>query len=275
MKTSLVRLLASAFCLIAFSLWTGSAFGQTPGTFSDTGSLGLAIYGNTATLLDSGLVLIAGGVDGSGYVSGAELYNPETGTFTPTGSLHTARAYHTATLLKNGMVLIAAGQYLPCRSCTWTNSAELYNPSTGTFTVTGSLNSGRASHTATLLINGQVLIAGGTSRFASLSSAELCNPATGAFSTTGSMTTARDGHTATLLNNGTVLAAGGGPNSAPSAELYNPSTGTFAATGSMVTNRDAHTATLLGNGTVLIAGGYGGGSCDPWSLTGSAQAVRR
>ncbi len=120
---------------------------------------------------------------------------------------------------------------------------------------TGSMEITRRSHTATLLPNGKVLIAGGfnaTSKY--LSSAELYDPATGSFSPTGSMGTNRSNHTATLLPNGKVLITGGYYTHA-SAELYNPATGSFSFTGSMGTARARQTATLLQNGKVLITGG--------------------
>jgi hypothetical protein len=118
--------------------------------------------------------------------------------------------------------------------------------------------------TATLLPNGQVLIAGGCRSDCgtdnALASAELYDPATGKFTATGSMTTVRAGETATLLPNGLVLIAGGGfsVDALASVELYDPATGKFMATGSMTTARHYDTATLLTNGLVLIAGGTDG-----------------
>jgi len=228
-----------------------------------TGTLNTARALHTATLLNNGMVLIAGGGTLNDQpLNSAELYNPAAGTFTPTASLNTARYNHTATLLNNGLVLIAGG--LISTSPYVTASAELYNPATGTFSPAASLNTARRSHTATLLNNGLVLIAGGydSSGYAT-SSAELYNPATGTFSPTARLNTARYNHTATLLNNGLVLIAGGldiNTNLLASAELYNPATGTFTPiTSGLKTPRELHTATLLNNGLVLIAGGYNDG----------------
>ena len=240
-----------------------------PGLFAPTGSMTVARESHTATLLQDGKVLIAGGCSDSGCLASAELYDPATGTFTATGSYydtHTgmseARVAHTATLLGNGSVLIAGGYGV---QSTPLASAELYDPATGTFTATGSImTTARAFHTVTLLPSGKVLIAGGESGNgsrlnASLARAELYDPATGTFTATGSMTVGRAAATATLLGNGKVLiTGGGGDNLTPlaSAELYDTATGTFTATGNMTVARAAHTATLLGNGKVLIAGGY-------------------
>jgi hypothetical protein len=227
-------------------------------TFTLTGNLNTARQLQTATLLNNGMVLIVGGLSSSSQITPtAELYNPATGAFSSTGSLATACLYPTATLLNNGMVLIAGGLRFGFRGSVALANAELYNPATGNFTSTGSLNTARRSATATLLNNGKVLIAGGFSGTA-LATAEIYDPATGSFTVTGSLNTARQSHSAILLNNGQVLIAGGlGTNGNPlaSAELYNPATGSFTLTGSLNTARDAHTATLLNNGTVLIAGG--------------------
>ena len=126
----------------------------------------------------------------------------------------------------------------------------------GGFDPTGSMSTARADHTATLLPNGKVLVAGGSGLGgASLASAEQYDPAARTFTAIGSMTTARDVPTATLLPNGKVLIAGGYPGLA-SAELYDPATETFAATGSMTVPRVYQSATLLPSGKVLIAGGW-------------------
>ena len=128
----------------------------------------------------------------------------------------------------------------------------------GTWTATGSLNTARQDHTATLLPDGKVLVVGGYNG-SHLTSAEVYDPATGAWSvTTGSLNTACVAHTATLLPNGRVLVAGGYNSSGylTSAEVYDPATGAWTATGPLNTARVAHTATLLPNGKVLVAGGY-------------------
>jgi uncharacterized protein (TIGR03437 family) len=274
-------------------LASAELYDPATGTFSATGSMITGRYYHTATLLDNGQVLVAGGYDSSDTgLASAELYDPAKGTFSATGSMTTARSQHTATLLGNGKVLITGGTADTYNdNYAESYSAELYDPATGTFSATGSMATGRYSHTATLLNNGQVLVAGS---YVASASAELYNPATGTFSVTGSMTTPRGDHTATLLNDGQVLVAGGfngqyvfGPNGSggltvvASAELYDPGTGTFTATGSMTTPRVYHTATPLNGGQVLMAGGSGDSSAelyDPakgtFSATGSMTTVR-
>jgi len=246
--------------------------------FTATGSMGTARRFHTATLLNTGKVLIAGGEDAaSNAFASAELYDPSSGTFTPTaGSMTIARAGHTATLLSNGKVLIAGGTSGGDTEAAL-STAELYDPATDTFTATtGSMTAARVVHTATLLSDGTVLVAGGdviffngipNSNIKSLSSAEIYNANTGKFTaTTGNLTVRRESHTANLLSSGKVLIAGGSSgtlgNDPPAvtlyatAELYDPSTGHFTATTGMLTQaRDLQTANLLSTGKVLIAGG--------------------
>jgi hypothetical protein len=227
----------------------------TPG-FLATGSMSLARSDATATLLNNGMVLIAGGVAAGSYMSEAELYNPASGTFTVTGSMTAARELQSAILLNNGTVLIAGGY----NSSGFLSSAELYNPASGTFTATGSMSTPRRFAATTLLQNGTVLVAGGagaTDPLVALASAELYDPVAGTFTPTGDMNVARRLTTGTLLNNGMVLIAGGANTNLVlgSAELYNPASGTFTLTGNLNTERGYHAARLLNNGMVLIAGG--------------------
>ncbi|HEY0545489.1 MAG TPA: kelch repeat-containing protein [Pyrinomonadaceae bacterium] len=132
---------------------------------------------------------------------------------------------------------------------------------TGTVRPTGSLNEARYGHTATLLPNGKVLIAGGQAKERNvLATAELFDPQTETFTPAATMNGKRVGHTATLLPNGKVLLTGGSDRSfdtgaIASAEIYDPASDTFAATGAMHYPRVAHRATLLKNGQVLITGG--------------------
>jgi probable HAF family extracellular repeat protein len=132
----------------------------------------------------------------------------------------------------------------------------------GTFSATGNASNARTVHTATLLPNGKVLVAGGFSPPSpTYASAEVYDPNTGLFTATGSLIAARRAHTATLLPDGRVLVAGGRlpPAYFASAELYDPGTGLFSSTGSMATPRAFYTATLLASGKVLVAGGLNAG----------------
>ena len=193
------------------TLNSAEIYDPVAGTFTPTGNLNAARYGATASALNQGLVLIAGGFNGTNYPAAAELYDPSTGTFSSKGSLNTPRANATATVLNTGKVLIAGGSTCASPGCP-SNSAELYDPSGATFTYTGTLNVSRFNHTATLLTNGQVLIAGGydscSSTCTSDGTAELYDPTAAAFTTTQALTTARAGQTATLLPSGDAIIAG-------------------------------------------------------------------
>src|SRR5581483_4333700 len=166
-------------------------YDPTNQSWSVTGSMTDARCAFTMTLLSNGKVLAAGGFGTNGALITAELYDPATGAWTPTGSLETPRGSHTATLLSNGKVLVAGGTDFftvastvpidPTRS-----SAEIYDPATETWTPTASMGQPRQTHTATLLPNGKVLVAGGVSYFGGVfpTSADLYNPVTGKWSPT-------------------------------------------------------------------------------------------
>lgn len=280
------HLLALALSLLESAMPDANGAG-----FVSTSSMHYARASHTATVLPNGKVLVAGGFGAAG--TSAELYDPATGMWTVTNGMHASRAGATATLLPNGKVLVAGGgqsggSYIP------STSAELYDPTTGTWKVTGSMKKGQVLHTATLLPNGKVLVVGqpdtelfdpaagtwtdagsvgsGIASFVHTATllpdgkallvgwyqdTELYDPTAGTWTTTSapsSLPPNRGYDTATLLLNGKVLAASGGHVSA--AELYDFRSGTWSATGSLTWDRDYCEATLLRNGQVLITGGY-------------------
>lgn len=238
-------------------------------SWTNTGSLAEGRFWHTATLLTNGKVLVAGGyINSFQTIVSAELYDPVTGMWTATASLtYVGGGNHTATLLPNGKVLVAGGFNGNIGSSSGTsNGAELYDPVTESWSETGHLAQLRHSHTATLLPDGRVLVAGGgcsssppgcsTSVF---SSAELYHSDSGIWTGTGELGTARVGHTATLLTSGKVLVVGGqgAGGRLASAELYDPTSGTWSSTADLAVARSYHSATLLPNGNVLVTGGYG------------------
>jgi hypothetical protein len=213
---------------------TAELYDPATGKFRRTGSMAGIRYFHTATLLADGRVLVVGGrtrgtsSDGAPEddVASAEVYDPTTGKFSSTGSMSTPREGDTATLLPDGRVLVAGGSSMTGASASMPSSAELYDPAIGKFSATGSMISGRQNHTATLLTNGLVLVAGGatSSESSPISSVELYDPATGTFSQIGLLLKNAGAMSATMLADGRVLLLGSdtwnsGP---PSAELYRP-----------------------------------------------------
>jgi hypothetical protein len=211
---------------------------------------------HTAVLLPGGKVLIAGGSDNSGKtLNSAQIYDPVAGSFTSTGNLTVSRDFHTATLLANGKVLITGGRTSSGSGYAYLASAELYDPAAGTFTaVLTPMSSARFGHTAAV-INGKVLISGGSKGTAAVAGSDLYDPTAGSFSATGALAAARQFFTATTAGSG-VLVTGGlsGATTLQSAESYQ--VGAFLAAGNMTTARAAHTATLLNDGRILVIGGH-------------------
>jgi hypothetical protein len=243
---------------IVFAIFQATA---TAGRFAQTGNMVSPRARHTATLLANGKVLVTGGVTGNSGgnspVKSTELYDPATGTFSAAANMSSFRADHSATLLSDGKVLIIGGT-AELSLYGATASAEIYDPASGTFAPTGSLNTARSLHTATRLSGGKVLVAGGYGTGGWLSGPnELYDPLTGLFTVTGSSC---DGNgcqvaTATLLKSDHVLVTEWWG----AAKLYDPASGAFAPTGTLnVYRNQCATATSLENGNVVIAGGTDG-----------------
>ena len=224
-----------------------------------TGPLITARYAHTATRLPDGQILVAGGHTASGSISSmtasAEIYNPSTGVFSSIGSLVTARGEHAAASLLDGRVLVIGGLGFAGGNPVNLASAEIYDPATGAWTVTGTMGTARRTPIALTLHDGRVLIIGGN---ATIVSCEIFDPATGSFSATSSLTTSRGDPAAVVLNDGRVLVAGGYLASSAytsSAEIWDPATGIWSPTGSMIAARARVSTILLMSGKVLVAGG--------------------
>jgi hypothetical protein len=231
-------------------------------TFSATGNLGFPRGDATAILLKNGKVLIAGG-DAAGdddQLASAEIYDPLTGLFLPTGSMHSPRSYFTAVRLKDGKVLVAgglSGGQFPFHKVEAT--AEVYDPLTGRFTLTGQMSVPRYKQGAALLPDGKVMIAGGSNedgRQHKYSSTEIFDPQMNAFQPGPRMKFLRYKLPSgvTTLSDGRVLVAGG----AELPEIYDPARGVFVSLNDEPLDGFLFsTATLLSDGRVLMVDGYG------------------
>lgn len=245
---------------------------------------------HTATLLQDGKVLVAGGLHP------VEVYDPATNAWTTQSGLLLGRRGHGAVLLEDGRVLIAGGQNEHSASIELigpsgeslgprygmasthdtnpltllkdgrvlffggvTRSTELYDPTNNEWSLSGDMSVMSKAHTATLLSDGRVLAAGGIDGVSDSinNSAELFDPAVGLWSLTGSMTEPRFGHTATLLEDGRVLVVGGTASLKVlgTSEIYDTTSGVWIPTANLNEARYDHTATLLLDGRVLVAGG--------------------
>ena len=258
-------------CLFSDITNTAELYDPATGEWSFTGNLNLRRAYHTATLLSNGKVLFAGGTAAD---TAAELYDPATGKWSLTGKLSGARVYTAATLLQDGKVLVAGG----CRDdeCfpIQVGSAEVYDPNTQTWSITGSLNTPRDyGHTTTLLANGDVLLVGGNAKTAfsvataAMPSSTIRPPSGGV---TGSPRNRRSGGPVTLLPSGQVLVVGGWYSGV---ELYNPATGKWNTTSSPNTLRFGGTATLLSDGNVLVVGGQSAELYHPGVLAPTAPRI--
>ena len=263
------------FMLGSFS---ADIYNPQTGSFASAGDLA-APYGDTATLLKDGTVLITV-LDFTDwpYRTHGEIYDPVTDTFAPAGDMVTFHLAPTVTPLSDGKVLFVGGDVGDGGDGA-SVVAELYDPQTGRFTETGRLTTGRQNHTATLLTDGTVLIAGGHGAafcgvprpdvgggFDNCTSSELYDPVTGAFRRTGDMATGRDNHAASLLNDGSVLITGG-------AQYYACCAGTRPTEG-VLSSAELYTR---GYGNLLQESGFEGYHPPALGLSGwiSDDAVRQ
>lgn len=236
-------------------------------SWTSTGSLIEGRGDFTATVLDDGRVLVAGG-HGPAPTVGAELYNPATGTFAATGAPVTRRDDHVAVKLQNGNVLIAGGE----QTGVWStiSSSELYNPVTGTFSTTGVMVSARREFSAERLADGRVIAIGGwnggSGRYRT---SEFYNPASGTWSRGPNMSALRSGLKTSTLTNGKILVTGGYTGSAylSSTELFDPTSNAFSAGGTMASPRRYHAQAALGySGQAIVSGGMTGTSTTTTSV---------
>ena len=140
-------------------LSTAAAWAGPEAAWNPTGSMAIGRFSFTATTLQNGNVLVAGGITPGDVVTNkAELYNPATGLFTATGNMNRPRVGFSATRLPNGKVLVEGGA---SDTDFGTATAELYDPATGIWSLAGSMNQGRQQHSAVLLRDGKVLVTGG------------------------------------------------------------------------------------------------------------------
>jgi hypothetical protein len=258
-------------------------FDPVSGKWASVGDPSATHPDGTATVLADGRVLLAGGlptdpqpVAGAlGGTAAAEIFDPATGKFSSTGSMTEGRWGHTATLLEDGRVLIAGGgvehsmgdvrrtMATPRRptgnaTMSMVATAEIYDPSTGKFTKTGSMTEPRDGASAVRLQDGRVLIVGGGDEGnLAVASAELYDPAAGKFTKTGQMSVGRYGFQAILLPDGRVLIASGtnGQDDERSLEIYDPKAGKFVEAGSSG-KRGYYLVAPLSDGRALFIGGW-------------------
>jgi large repetitive protein len=234
---------------------TAEVYDPSTHEWTATGRMITARSNHTATLLDNGMVLVVGAEHApDSILASSELYDLSTGKWTATRDMITARTQQMATLLPGGRVLVAGG-FGPVSPTAHGDlrSAELYDPRSGKWKVTGSMAAARESDPLIVLANGLVLKTGGGPD--DPAACELYDPRTGTWSPTGSMAVARGQLSSSLLVDGRVLVAAGFGVDLASAELYDPAAGTWSDAGSFGVGRFEHTATLLPNGKVLVTGG--------------------
>lgn len=227
--------------------------------------------GHQAVLLNDGRVLVAGGLAEGQPLASAEIYDPATDRWTTTGPMASPRLGGSLTVLRDGRVLAAGGIGGTGTGADGAATAgpmastELFDPAAATWRSASAMTTARFEHTATLLEDGRVLIAGGLGADVTgtkpIASTELFDPAAGSFVRSTDLSEARSNHVAAMLADKTVLVAGGlggsggGDSGLASAEVFDPRRGSWTKVASLTQGRTGATATGLADGQVLVAGG--------------------
>jgi hypothetical protein len=224
---------------------------------------------HTATTLNDGRVLIAGGTNVRGVAtSSSEIFDPKANRWTRAADMIHARAGHAAALLADGNVLVTGGETgMGIFSIETLSSAEIYHPVSNSWTAVAPMHAARRMPSSIRLHDGRVLVVGGTTLApgywlpaAQLEQAEVYDPQRNNWAFVGMGLPAVSGQAATLMPDGTVLVTGGNTQTgfaASGAELFDPATNRWRpTTWPMATPRYGHTATLLPDGKVLLVGGY-------------------
>src|SRR5579875_752657 len=269
-------------------------YNPSDGTWSTTGPMLVPVTDATATLVTVGgaqEVLVAGGLTGSAGALSAtqfsQLYNPSTGQWSLTGSLQEATFDASAALTASGEVLYVGGLTSTSATATAMQTAELYDPATGSWTLTSSLPVGVAGAQVDALTGGQVLVAGGETGPSGtvVDNAEVYSPSSSSWSQVAPMPVGVAYGATANLPNGAVLVAGGETTPSgtltPATQIFNPSTSSWQTANGLPASSYGATASLLGSGQVLYAGGLTGPTGAPsavaelynpsngtWSTTG-------
>jgi hypothetical protein len=218
------------------------------GTWSLAAPMSTPRANHTATVLDSGKVLVVGGASTDGNTDTAELYDPETNTWSSAGSLYMPRTNHTATLLYSGKVLVTGGAFYPFSD---PQDAQLYDPATNTWTAAGAMSRGRGSHHALRLFSGLVMVLGG-----GYDVVDLYDPYNNLWSPGPELPFGRNAVSMTMMYSGKVLVT----HSNGQASLYDPSTNAWSSAGNLSAPLQGQTATLMHTGEVLVTGGSTAGT---------------
>jgi hypothetical protein len=248
-------------------------FDPATGVWQNTGSLNQGRRGHAAVVLGDGRVLVAGGIAQGDLLASAEIYDPASAKWTTTAPMSVPRLGHTLTLLSNGNVLATGGTSADTASGSGGGqtirpdaTAEVYNVSTNAWTTTaGAMSTPRFEHTATLLDDGRVLVAGGqgppiAGSSTALASTEIYDPAVDSFRKSNDMADARFNHAAVKLPDRSVMVVGGaggtnGDTSLATAEVFNPGDSRWTSAGALTASRTGHVAAVFPDGRVLVAGG--------------------